>query len=94
MKKSLPRGKNYRFYITENTCKMIDREIIFGILHVDETDVSFQSGGMKKRKWVNDASFIFFQPGKQDDIEKVNALSAVQYLQRTRLLYSTLLRIN
>lgn len=73
---------------------MIDRQIIFGILHVDETDVSFQPGGMKKREWANDTALIFFQPGKQDDIEKVNALSAIQYLQRTRLLYSTLLRIN
>lgn len=73
---------------------MIDRQIIFGILHVNETDVSFQAGGMKKREWVNDAALIFFQPGKHDDIEKVNALSAVQYVQRTRLLYSTLLRIN
>jgi hypothetical protein len=72
---------------------MIDYRIILQILHTHLVD----SNGLiisEKRDWVSDDQMIIFPVGIPGYEEKVNSLTAKQYLQRTRILYMTLKKFN
>ncbi|MEJ7643675.1 MAG: hypothetical protein WKF87_03710 [Chryseolinea sp.] len=72
---------------------MIDYRIILQILHTHLMD----SHGLivkEQREWVSDDSMIIFPVSVPGYEQKVNALSAKQYLQRTRILYMTLKKFN
>lgn len=73
---------------------MIDHKIILNIINERETTPETQCGQNKKSELSSDSRLIFFPMNVTDYNEKVNALDAVQYLQRIRLLYTMLLRSN
>lgn len=73
---------------------MIDHKIILNIINDRETTPETQCGQNKKNELSRDSRFIFFPMNVTNYNEKVNALDAIQYLQRIRLLYTMLLRSN
>lgn len=73
---------------------MIDYRIIRNIININESGPPSQLEENKKQEWSSDSRFIFFPVKKGNYSERVNALEAVQYLQRIRLLYTMLMRTN
>ncbi|HTE32997.1 MAG TPA: hypothetical protein VK666_21590 [Chryseolinea sp.] len=78
---------------------MIDYRIILQILHSHLLECS---GALRTRAnkahaikdWVSDDKLIIFPAKDYHYQERVDELNAVQYLQRTRILYTMLLRSN
>jgi hypothetical protein len=73
---------------------MIDHSIILQILHNHPREALPLFQGDEKRKWVRDNGMIIFPAETQNYKRKINQLNSSQYLQRMRLLYTILLRIN
>ncbi len=71
---------------------MVDYRIILQILHTHLMD----SSGLivNERERVSDDQMIIFPVALPRYEQKVNALTARQYLQRTRILYMTLTKFN
>jgi hypothetical protein len=73
---------------------MVDYRIILQILHSHVLDCASTLMVSEKRDFVNDDNVIIFPAADYHYQDKINSLSALQYLQRTRILYTTLLKAN
>ena len=69
---------------------MIDYRIILNILRSNLRDSSSLRYSKERCAWINDENFIVVRPGTSEYPTKINALNAVQYIERIRLLYSSI----
>lgn len=70
----------------------IDYKLILGVLH--DMDHATTLADAEKKEWAKDSSLIFFPSYPIHDNRNINTLNTLQYLQRIRLLYPTLMRPN
>ena len=69
---------------------MIDYRIILNILRSNLRDSSAQLYTKERCAWIHDENFIVVRPGTSEYPTKINSLNAVQYIERIRLLYSSI----
>ncbi|HEY5745250.1 MAG TPA: hypothetical protein VIU12_04155 [Chryseolinea sp.] len=69
---------------------MIDYRIILNLLRSNLRDSSAQRPTQERCAWVNDENFIVVRPGTSAYPTKINSLNAMQYIERIRLLYSSI----
>lgn len=69
---------------------MVDYRIILNILRSNLRDSSAQLYTRERCAWINDANFIVVRPGTSEYPTKINSLNATQYIERIRLLYSSI----
>ncbi len=69
---------------------MIDYRIILNILQSNLRDSSAQLHTKERCAWIDDANFIVVRPGTSEYPTKINSLNAVQYIERIKLLYSSI----
>ncbi|SHH34426.1 hypothetical protein SAMN04488109_3789 [Chryseolinea serpens] len=69
---------------------MIDYSIILNILRSNLRDSSAQRYTKERCAWIDDANFIVVRPGTSEYPTKINSLNAVQYIERIKLLYSSI----
>lgn len=69
---------------------MINYSIILNILRNNLRDSSAQLYTKERCAWINDENFIIVRPGTSAYPTKINSLNAMQYIERIRLLYSSI----
>ena len=69
---------------------MIDYSMILNILRNNLRDSSTQIYTKERCAWINDENFIVVPPGTSEYPTKINSLNATQYIERIRLLYSSI----
>jgi hypothetical protein len=69
---------------------MVDYRIILNILRNNLRDSSSLRYTKERQAWISDKNFIIVRPGTREYPAKINSLNAVQYIERIRLLYSSI----
>jgi len=69
---------------------MTNYSIILNVLRNNLRDSSAQLYTKERADWARDDNFIVVRPGTREYPAKINALNAVQYMARIRLLYSAM----
>ncbi|AYB29573.1 hypothetical protein D4L85_02775 [Chryseolinea soli] len=60
------------------------------ILRSNLRDSSAQRYNKERCAWIADENFIVVRPGTNEYPTKINSLNALQYIDRIRLLYSSI----